>query len=186
MSLRVNVGRDVALPLAMLGSAAGTLSIQLIPQEQREWCWAACLHMVMKFVDSSDTATQCTLASNAFGVAGCCTNPNSPICNKPLPVPNVVAEWSRYTFQSVFNNYAIEFTTIVNEINGNRPIEVGLKWQGPGGHAILIIGYDESTQKVLICNPQGDGYRGYIDYAELLNAFGQGQWQWTWTGIQRR
>lgn len=186
MPLRATAGRDLPVPVATLGSAISVLGVPLIPQEQREWCWAACIQMVTKFVDAATTVTQCELASNAFGVAGCCTSPSSSICNKPLPVPSVVAEWNRYNFQCIFNNYAIDFATIVSEINSNRPIEAGLKWQGPGGHAILIIGYDQNQNKVVICNSQKNNeYRGYVDYSELLSAFGQGQWQWTWIGIRR-
>ncbi|MEM7725857.1 MAG: papain-like cysteine protease family protein [Cyanobacteria bacterium P01_A01_bin.45] len=174
------------MPTPTLGGASSVLvNFPEIIQEQSEWCWAACIQMVLKYVDNSDSTTQCKIVSQGLGISGCCNNLSSSICNKPLQVPKVKEEWEKNGFSSIYNEFAIQFPTVVNEINQGRPIEIGWKYNGPGGHALLIVGYDKNNEKLFVNDPRLDGYRGYVDYSEVVSAFGEGSWEWTWTGIKR-
>lgn len=201
MSLREAKGRNVELNLPALGRAApvpgvltkvlslgggGFLPVPLHMQEQRQWCWAACIQMVLRFLDSNDPVTQCQMANNAFEANGCCKTPSSSICDKPLPIYRVTPEWLRYNVQSSFTNHPVSFSSIRFEIDNNRPIETGMRI-GNGGHAIIIIGYgvDGADEQVIVHDPW-IGIKN-MSYVELRSAYGEtrGQWMCTWTGIRR-
>lgn len=164
-----------------LGASPSLLNIPLIKQEQDQWCWAAVMEMVLRFHGGASDP-QCDLASTAFGLNGCCNHPDSSLCNRPLPVMRISSEWSRYGISSSHKSNPVSFAEIMKEIDSKRPLELGLKWTEGGGHAVLLIGYDdESTPKVHIHDPWRREVVGTYDYA--ASAYGEGQWSWTWIGI---
>jgi hypothetical protein len=177
----------VKIPVAPLEFGALTsLDMKLILQEVSNWCWAACMQMTLMFDDPASTKRQCEFANSAFNLGSSCENPTSTMCNKPLPIFQVAAEWSKLGYNSSFSVTALTFDEIKKEIGDNgRPVECGLLWTKGGGHAVLIVGFFEEgdNQWVDINDPTFKFRR--ITFDELLQAYGLGKWVKSWTGIRR-
>jgi hypothetical protein len=193
LPLRVEQGKPSILQAAAflafvsddtLGQATRINKITWIKQEQTQWCWAASMQMVFQQNDDI-TTQQCNLANVAFELTGCCSSPNSSLCNKPLPILNIAPMWVRYSFNPIYINGLIEFTTLQTELDNQRAVEIGFKWNGGGGHAVLAVGWDiiDSVPQVIIYDP----WRGeiIIPYDRVKTAYGEGQWRWTWINIRR-
>jgi hypothetical protein len=159
------------------------LNIGYKKQEQTEWCWAACIQMVL--ASDATSITQCTLANAAFNLTSCCQSPSSTLCNNPLEIFSVAAEWTRYHYLSTFVDAEASFATVRDGIRDNDcPVEAGLKWTGGGGHAVLIIGYSEVDGQDLIVFDPFEGEKP-VTYQELVKAYNRGIWRWSWTGVKR-
>jgi hypothetical protein len=192
MTLRINEGLPLIIENQIvalnfdeaLGQASKINKIPWIKQEQTQWCWAASMQMIFRQNDDI-TTKQCDLANVAFELTGCCSSPSSSLCNKPLPILNIAPTWVRYSFNPIYINGLIEFTTLQTEIDNQRAVEIGFKWNGGGGHAVLAVGWDmiDSVPQVIIHDP----WRGelMIPYDKVKTAYGEGQWRWTWINIRR-
>jgi len=180
--LKQSIGREINVVDNLSGL---TLNVPYIKQEQSQWCWAACMQMGLRFFDPTDPTTQCKLANDAFELTGCCDSPSSSLCNNPLPIFRVASEWLKRRAQALFKNSSVESAGLRFEIDNQRPVEAGLKWNNGGGHAILIVGYGNIglDDEVIVHDP----WRGILSivFSELKKAYGLGQWTWTWTGIER-
>ena len=172
-----------ASPDSLGGAQERRLPNEYKHQEQTEWCWAACMQMVLQA--NGTKVTQCALANAALALTGCCEHPSSSLCNKPLPVFSISAEWARFHHRATFVDASVPFKTVISEIrDNNNPVEVGLKWaMNRGGHAVLIVGYSEAdAEDVIVLDPM-EGERA-ITYNELVKAYNRGEWRWSWTGVK--
>lgn len=188
--------RDFALSGGIaLGSAPTTnvrkfANVELKGQRYSEWCWAACMEMVLgnrRFPSPG----QCGLAGSAFSLNTCCGFPFDPDCNRPLPVPQTGKEYAKWGVSSLFFTHPISFEQIVQEISNNRVVLVGLLWSSGGvyrgGHAVLVVGWDENEDGrfLVVYDPRGSGGVASSQwYDDLLNAFGGGSWSFTWTNLE--
>lgn len=184
MPLRVTKGKPIVIPPVSLGAVTTTTNVPILKQEQTQWCWATVMQMV--FQKYGDTTTQqCSLSNTAFGNTVCCASPSSSLCNKPLPVIQISSEWDKFKFSAKFVNGLIEFSDLQNEINNDCPVEIGFKWSGGGGHAVVVIGWDiiNLVPHVLIHDPS----RGIltIPYEKVKTAYGEGQWKWSWINLKK-
>jgi hypothetical protein len=112
-------------------------------QQQSEWCWGATTVSISLFYNPASTWTQCSLVNNAFGQTTCCTNGNTWQCNKgwfpnlSLAITGNLSPLPTSAPEPLFK--------VMFEINGGRPISIGIWWSGGGGHSIVIDGYDNSN-----------------------------------------
>lgn len=187
MALRIATLKTipVTIPLLIPGKRLG---VNLIPQRQTQWCWAACTQMILDFYHAPNVE-QCDLANLAFSDAGggCCNFPSSTLCNKPLCDTRI----SKLFDQQIVNikhyyvNKLVPFTTLQYELDRNRPVQIGLSTIG-GGHVIIIEGwYPTDKGSYLNVNnplPVSEGYQGVIAYSELEKSYG---WNATWTRLTR-
>ncbi|HEY1377033.1 MAG TPA: papain-like cysteine protease family protein [Gemmataceae bacterium] len=185
MPLEVHSGRTISMSLgglALVDALGGqSLNVPFLEQKQSQWCWAACIQMLLQ-KDGDVTTQQCNLANAAFELNGCCSAPSSSLCDQPLPIAQVSSEWERYGYGSSYAPGSVNINTVKFEIGSQRAIEVGLKWNSGGGHAILIVGWDEGDYVVFRDPANGPGSS---PIGEVITAFGQGQWGWSWTGIKK-
>lgn len=171
---------DVPTPLG-----GADLQIDLIYQEQTQWCWAACMEMVFR-KNGDLTTTRCKIANAAFDLQGCCSSPSSSLCNKPCPITNIGTEWQRWGYNSMFNAVAIAFNALKFDLDSGRPVEVGIKWGGGGGHAILITGWNEQNSVGYLTVNDPTYGKSQIEYQTLVSRYnGTGSWKWSWSGIRR-
>lgn len=193
MALQSDESIEISLPITEISLGGDDVGLEYLKQKQSNWCWAACMEMVIRQVPLE--ITQCQMANLACGETGCCSVPGSYICNKTLDVnnrngkPDIKSEWQRHGYDSVYRESALAFSTVQNEINAGRPIEIGLLWTGGGGHAMLIDGWDviDGERIVIIMDPSiVEGSRRPVLFDELQVAFGRGTLEWYWTGIKRR
>lgn len=184
MALRQLRGTKILLTPAALGGQR-QLAIPMIAQEQTEWCWAACIEMVVKYDEPDNKLQQCELANGAFGNTSCCKSPKSSLCNRPLPIPAVSLEWSRQGYSCINEAGEVKWNDLVGEVLKGRPIECALLWNKGGGHAVLIVGFDEDPtgQWVFVNDPWE--LEKKILFSELQKAYGSGKWRYTWHLINR-
>jgi len=144
------------------------------------------MQMVLLLDDPTSPVTECSLANSAFGVTGCCADPGGSLCNKPLPILQVSAEWAKVGYGSTFTPTAVSFDDITAQISTQtRPVECGLAWAQGGGHAVLVIGcFVEGTNQWVDVNDPTWLFKRIL-FSELQSAYKMGQWVKTWTDVRK-
>ena len=169
MPLRVIQRKPINFGTPPLG--ARTINVPQIPQQQTQWCWAACADMVLHYYGNTEVQ-QCDFANWLFGLSGCCSSPSSELCNRPCRVADVSGVYSNWSIRGTPMNRTVSFSTLQSEINAGRPVEVAYQWRGGGGHVAIICGWDtNSTGPFVRVNDPAYGSGG-VYYSELLNAYG--------------
>jgi Papain-like cysteine protease AvrRpt2 len=147
-------------------------------QLQTQWCWAAVSVSIADFYETPTAWTQCKLVSAQFGSNGCCDNGASEECNRPWYVDRALTSlgaflgWERVT-PSDFVASLLP-STVTADISAQRPVGVGIAWDGGGGHAIVIDGYQTDGAMVAVEDP----WEGSADLpVSLLHRYlGTGRW----------
>ena len=168
------------------------INVPHIEQEQTNWCWAACIEMVLRYYDTS-VAQQCELANELFvGVPDCCSEPSSPECNKPCEIEEISTLYLHRNIQSQLVDENVSFSTLQSEIDADRPVEIlfQYKQKEKRGHLVIVRGWYtiETEEYVHVNDPKDDDadLPRMVAYSELLNAYGEGKWTSTWIKIQRK
>jgi Papain-like cysteine protease AvrRpt2 len=179
MPLRVKTGVPITAPpptavgpaeAAAVGGA--TLNVPLVAQTQNQWCWAACTAMIAKFLGMAEPG-QCELANFLFGRTNCCTAPGSAQCNRPAQTAEVVQVYNHLGIKLVGPDNPLWPNTVKMELDAGRPFEVGLLWNGGGGHVVIVYGYT-AQGLVLVRDPWFGNLS--ITYNRLFTAYGMGRW----------
>lgn len=142
---------------------AEVLDIPAIIQQRSQWCWAACVLMVLNFDDqhSSDcvdfpVVSQCAVAEVAqkldtdyFGDELCC-NENYYACNLPMEnshdVSNLFNDGFSRDYRTRLRGY-LDYDDIKENINEGRPI-IGRWGNEDYGHFFIIKGYLEIIEPI--------------------------------------
>lgn len=151
--------------------------ISFVQQEQSNWCWAACMAMVL-----GPEPSQCSMANNAFDHSDgrCCFDGTTADCDLPLMVRRISEEWFRYDVEAVFTNGSLSEQGAAACLSNGNPIEIGIVWNGGGGHAVLLVGHTqtEGGRRFTVYDPLEGIFVG--SFSDILNAFGSGKWTWSW------
>ena len=167
MSLRTAAGIPISISLEAAALGGKDLGFTPELQEQTEWCWATCLKMVLE-KNGDSSKHQCDFANAAYELTGCCLAPSSSLCNSPLPVLQYSQEYNRYGFGANYVGDSISFSAIQFEVNSGNPVQVGIAWNGGGGHAVLITGWDEDgSGDIVIWTNSLDKSINHTNYIEL-------------------
>jgi len=133
-------------------------------QEQDNWCWSAVTVSIHQYYVPGTLLNQCKLVNYTKGLTNCCDPAAARVkpCNtgvssldNPLQIVGNFA--SKYLS-------AVSLTTIKNEIDNCRPLAIGIFWNGGGGHALSIYGYEITTSstQIRIGDPwYGDSWQDY-------------------------
>jgi hypothetical protein len=174
-------------------------------QVQDDWCWAACVDMVLHYYRRS-AVKQCDIVGRRLNRDECCDDPENEefsVSCAPAAVRDVWLEWdieSAAHFPRGKRLGWISEAALKRELDAGRPVEIGLSWaDGEGGHAIVVSGWREASGGVTyfyVNDPWNwggelrkkyfEGGVGQVPYAELRAAYGMGCWKWTWTRIGPR
>lgn len=123
--------------------ASVTLPLSMQPQLQSNWCWASVSVSTALFYDPSNTATQCSLANEAFGQANnCCVNGSSSACNQPYFLQESLG-WVGHL--NMYYQQAFTTEQIIGELDAGRPLGARIQWNAGGGHFVLIYGYNTNA-----------------------------------------
>lgn len=152
------------------------LNVELIAQEEEEWCWAATGRMTMLYAGGDASAiTQCAEANNAFNQNSCCDDGGTTSCNKPYRP--MYADWG-FTAEKVFDPYGAAMTwgDYKKTIDAGEPVAYLWRWRAGGGHYMVAVGYYEDAttyppiQMVLMNNPwpPNVGRKECITYAKWV------------------
>jgi hypothetical protein len=166
------------------GARAERTGVPMIIQEQSNWCWAACADMVVHYY-GFPVVRQCDFANWLFGQSGCCFAPGSSLCNRPCSEADVSLIYFNWGIQSSLVASSVPYSVLDSETVSSRPVEVGLAWNGGGGHLVLVIQTAiVNYQQVVLVNDPDYGTGGIL-YSDLLTANGMGAWVSSWVGIRR-
>ena len=164
------------------------IDVPQIAQEQTNWCWAACIEMVLCYYGTS-AVLQCELANELFSRSDCCSEPSNPECNKPCEIEDISNLYARRNIQSQFVDENVPFATLQSEIDAARPVEIVFyQRREQRGHLVIVRGWHtiEAEEFVHVNDPKDStGASGIVAYSELLDAYGEGKWFYTWLDIQR-
>jgi Papain-like cysteine protease AvrRpt2 len=160
------------------------IPFNLQKQEQDNWCWAAMTDSVNKFFDPTTSWTQCKLASAHFTGNNCCINGASAACNQPYATRDALRDLGNL---GSIQTKPAGFQTIMNEINGNRPLACRMEWRGGGAHVVAAYGFAQADydglfdQWVFVKDPgQGIGDSKYLYNKFKTEYQGIGQWAATY------
>jgi hypothetical protein len=156
--------------------------LPLVLQRAEEWCWAACVQMVLNRVGVN--VQQCDVVNKVFNQTICCTSPEDEACNQPVDPGDIAGIYNKCGHQAQLLTYPISFEDMQSEILGRgRPVEVGMAWDGIGGHVAMVWGAKMGPLGPLLLVNDPKYRTGAVYYTNLLRAYGLGTWQWTWVGI---
>lgn len=180
-----------ALSIPVTTPPAGTAAVnggaQLVPplpqvsQRAEEWCWAACIQMVLNRLGVN--VQQCDIVNKVLNQAICCDTPEAEACNQPVGPGDIVSTYQKCGHQAQQITQPVSFEELQSEILAGRPVEVGMAWAGIGGHVAMIQGATIGPQGPLLLVNDPKYGSGSVYYVNLLRAYGLGTWQWTWVSI---
>lgn len=174
--LRVTQGIPLNLNPKLGRQVQATMSYY--QQLQTEWCWAACMQMGLSNWQVS--ATQCDLVSQAYGQSTCCQNGSTSQCNQPIPILSIAPEWQKRNISTTYLARGLTVEELTTELETHPFVEIGVRWSQGGGHAILIVGYNDVTDQFWVHDPMIPAGFDLCDFEELKTAYGKGDWKWTW------
>ena len=156
-------------------------------QEGRQWCWAACIQMVLELTGVE--MSQCEIVKLKLNDPNHQCGPDFQSRNDSCEPEQMAPAWRDCGIQNAqpVSNF-IPMQDIKTEIAANRAIQVGIFWLLGSGHAVLIKGWAPTSPETLLIDdplresplePDADG-SGRATHDELVSAFGHGQWVSTW------
>ncbi len=162
-----------------------TLNVPLVTQEHSQWCWAGSSKAVLSYY--AKTPSQCQIVNWAYGLNYACGNTTfnwNSYANQPNSmygsggsVQNILRNWG---VPNTAYNYASSWSSVVYDINANRPFVIRYGWTGGGGHIMVGTGYEtyNGTNYIYIMNPWPGEGRTYRTYSSAVSAYDH---QWTHT-----
>ena len=173
-------------------------------QQQADWCWAACVDMVLHYYGLR-AVEQCEIVGRKITREDCCDDPRNEEFSVPCAPKWVRGVWASWGIDARSHLPRkgrlgwISEAALKRELDAERPVEVGFQWTNGGGHAVVVRGWREGRgvqSYFYVIDPwnwAGDPREvffaegvGQVSYKELRTAYGMGRWKWTWTGISLR
>lgn len=145
-------GTATAAPAAGAGTAPSALSykrldITMQAQQKSNWCWAASGNTVATWFGRSYSQNQfCNAAFNRQQGTEC---PNN---QATLGNVQTALRWAGINSGSYVTGW-LQYSTVQNEINADRPVETRIQWSGGGGHMHVLYGYDTASSWVYWGDP---------------------------------
>lgn len=164
-----------------------TLNLPLTTQEHSQWCWSATSKAILNLYKK--TPSQCQIVNWAFGINYACGNttfdwysyanqPNS-MYGTSGSVQNILAAWG---VPNTAYNVASSWSSVVADINANRPFVIRYGWTNGGGHIMAGRGYEtyNGVNYVYIMDPWPGEGQTWRTYSSAVSAAGH-----RWTHTQR-
>jgi hypothetical protein len=164
-----------------------TLSVPLVTQEHSQWCWSASSKAVLNYYYA--TPSQCQIVNWAYGINYACGNATfnwNSYANQPNSMYG-----SNGSVQGILNawgvsnnayNWASSWSSVVWDINNNRPFVMRYGWTNGGGHILVGRGYEtyNGSNYVYIMDPWPGEGQTWRTYSSAVSA-----WDHNWTHTQR-
>lgn len=129
-------------------SVSGRTSIRVNAQAQQmgNWCWAVTGLITSQALGAGDRMSQ-----NDFCKAGLGVNYYYTCPNRTGQMYNVQRGMRAAGVSNTGRaGRTVSFDTIARNIDSGAPIPAGYFWTSGGGHMVAIIGYDSSSQEIMI------------------------------------
>jgi hypothetical protein len=154
-----------------------SITFNMQPQTQSNWCWAATAASTSLYYLAASTWTQCGVANADLPRTDCCTSPVPGLCNVP---------WYLDTALGVTGNFVsmtgpISNEAVIAELQAGRAIGARVAWANGGAHFVVIFGYSDvmQTKRFTIADPiYGDNS---IFASFFRDGYYQGSGTWTHT-----
>ncbi|MEU1126246.1 papain-like cysteine protease family protein [Streptomyces sp. NPDC005899] len=128
-------------------AAAKQLDIAMQAQQKDNWCWAASGNTIATFYGR--TYSQNTFCNAAFNRSVSTTCPNN---QATLGNVQTAFKWAGISAGSYVSS-PLNYPTVQQEINANRPVETRIGWDSGGGHMHVIYGFDTASSLVYWGDP---------------------------------
>ncbi|KAA5806163.1 MULTISPECIES: papain-like cysteine protease family protein [Thermoanaerobacterium] len=153
-----------------INSAFAARSVLSVPQYSQQpydnLCWATSTSMIISYFKGDTTDRTVEIAKDKYG-----TN-----FNQPGYTTDAEYYVKKYTSKAGSIQYnSLSYTAVQYQINHGGPIYTRIQWTSGGGHAMVIKGYDTSTNYVIYNDPW-DGYGHGATYSYYVS---NSSWYWT-------
>lgn len=184
-NLVLGAGLLLALPAAF--AQWKTLSVPLTTQEHSQWCWSASSKAILNFYGKNPS--QCQIVNWAFGVNYACGNTNfwwNSYANQPNSmygsngsVQNILRAWG---VSNTAHYTASSWSSVVYDINANRPFVIRYGWSNGGGHIMVGRGYQvyNNVGYIAIMDPWPGEGQTWRTHSSAVSAYDH-----RWTHTQR-
>jgi hypothetical protein len=113
----------------------------------------------------------------------CCPDPD--LCDRTVKLRAVLDIYGHFQIGGVLSQQPASSDSLVAEISGGRPVEVGLGSCLPGvsfsGHLVIVYGFTDGTT-FLVQDPHKGSMQ--INYDDLRTTMEDGCWKDTWTNLK--
>src|SRR5262249_20040890 len=131
----------LALPACCSPPVQTILAVPLHGQHQSNWCWAASGQMVTEYFGHG--VSQCRQGDDQNGFSHRCTLPTPGACNV-----GGTTRIDNYGFTRTVVTSPLPFKSLQCELSSDqRAMIFDLRWDGGGGHTIVLRGYDASNNE---------------------------------------
>ena len=186
MSLRIDIRHETDIKEKAISPFFLKNIDRVGTDNKRDWCWAACAVMVMRYLKENWRQEQdyhkllCDWVANIatrkckrLADDGNCCSPFR--CDTTIFAEDITLLWKNLLGhepkpqqKSDFGNCDALSKALVYELKINeKPIEVGLNGGGREGHLVIIYGCDETEKSFYKLDP--DGANGAMPACELYN-----------------
>jgi len=174
-----------AVPVADAAATASN-TIECRHQEQDNWCWAACLQMILSLTNPRE---QSDIVNAALQRSDCQLRPASNDCDVRIPIagpaPSVIEAIARVQLRGTFVNDALLAGELCQRLD-DAPVIAGFNASGSGGHVVLVVAWDDGVTpdnpRVLVNDPgSGPPHGSWRTYNELFDGLGLSFGQWSST-----
>lgn len=130
------------------------LNVTFQQQQTSAWCWAAVTSMVSGWYSQQSggpALSQCDVAAVTLGLPSCGSSSSiDPNCVRLWEVDDALSKTKHYAGASSAGDLA----TVIGQINANRPLAALIQYPGIL-HVVLVTGYSEDRQLIVVCDPAG-------------------------------
>lgn len=163
-------------------------NVTLKKQAQLAWCYAAVISIVSNWLNNNQGWSPCQIASwaiwhNRFNeanmdqitldtICNCCQKNKPNACKTAEAVSPISPVLDHLNIVYTSNRGMMDFHTVANEIDNDRPVIMTFKRKSGAGHASLLIGYEYGFQrqgigKLKIYDPAANNLPNYKHSVDL-------------------
>jgi hypothetical protein len=157
------------------------------PQQESQWCWAACAEMALARWQINRSQHQIAIAQ--FPSRSCQVS-RGP-CNDPLNDTAITTLLKREGLtRTRYDNQPITLDAVLRELAEERPVQVGITvgdGDGERGHVILVCGRNDHSPDnphLTVSDPKREALRD-VPWLALKRGYEAGyRWDATWTELR--
>jgi hypothetical protein len=162
-------------------AACPTLAIDdTIGQEHPNWCWAACIDVVVRF-RTNPGLNQCDVAGSALGQACCGFGAASP-CDVGQDTSQITSHFKTFGVPAT-EDVRLNALALTAELTAGRLVGVHINWKSGGrGHMLIVYGCAAGNM-FHVYDPLGPETET-ITISDLNNYMdGAGTWDLSWRNL---
>ncbi|WKX69734.1 papain-like cysteine protease family protein [Streptomyces sp. XD-27] len=147
------------------------LDITMQAQQKTNWCWAASGNTIATWYGRNYSQNQFCNAAFDRAQGYDCPNWQATLGNVQTGL-----RWAGISPGSYVNGW-LRYSTVVSEIDADRPIETRIQWSSGGGHMHVVYGYDDENSLVYWGDPWPSSNRyNWASHSWYVN---NNQFSWT-------